>query len=150
MVPYLRALTGRNRGKKVDRQLACILTFVDGAANAGGHFDREARYSLRSATSDLHLPYWELLPRSSQERAYRLPWSIGDSGDRSRANMPLLSLCRGLMGSDLTRHVVRACNGGVALFHRECKNGPEYVIPSMKNSTRRFDQGQCLQRHPAR
>lgn len=138
MVPYLRALTGRNRGEKVYRHLASILTFVvDGRQFALG--------DVRLAFAGLGV-----LPRSSQERAYRLPWSIGDSGDRSRANMPLLSLCRGLMGSDLTRHVVRACNGGVALFHRECKNGPEYVIPSMKNSTRRFDQGQCLQRPPAR
>ncbi|MBB3146725.1 uncharacterized membrane protein YoaK (UPF0700 family) [Phyllobacterium trifolii] len=36
MIPYLRRLAGRERFEKSDRHLARFLTFVAGAANAGG------------------------------------------------------------------------------------------------------------------
>lgn len=36
MIPYLRRLTARERSDKADRHLARFLTFVAGAANAGG------------------------------------------------------------------------------------------------------------------
>lgn len=36
MIPYLRKITGRERFDKTDRHLARFLTFVAGAANAGG------------------------------------------------------------------------------------------------------------------
>lgn len=35
-IPYLRRLTGSTRSPEANRQLACYLTFVAGAANAGG------------------------------------------------------------------------------------------------------------------
>lgn len=36
-VPYLRRLTGRVRSQKANKQLALILAFIAGAANAGGY-----------------------------------------------------------------------------------------------------------------
>ena len=35
-IPYLRRLTGRERSRKANRQLACYLAFIAGAINAGG------------------------------------------------------------------------------------------------------------------
>jgi hypothetical protein len=35
-VPYLRRLTGSNRNRTANRQLAHFLAFIAGAANAGG------------------------------------------------------------------------------------------------------------------
>lgn len=35
-IPYLRRLTGRERTRKANRQLACYLAFIAGAINAGG------------------------------------------------------------------------------------------------------------------
>ncbi len=37
MLPYLRNLSSKNRNHHNDRHLACYLTFVAGAANAGGY-----------------------------------------------------------------------------------------------------------------
>ena len=35
-IPYLRQLTGRERSQRANRHLACFLTFIAGAINAGG------------------------------------------------------------------------------------------------------------------
>ncbi|WP_059411733.1 DUF1275 domain-containing transporter [Cupriavidus basilensis] len=122
-IPYLRSLAGRQRSPQANRQLACYLSFVAGAANAGGYLAVQQYTShmsgIVSAMAD-HLALGEaglfleglgaLLSflAGAATSAVLINWARREDLHSEYA-LPLLLeavllLCFGLMGGNLEMH----------------------------------------------
>lgn len=120
---YLRRLTGRVRSDAVDRHLACILTFVAGAANAGGFLAVRQYTSHMSgivssmadslALGDVKFALSAFAAFTSFVAGAAVSAILVNWGRRqslqSQYAFPImieaaLLLCFGLMGSNLSRH----------------------------------------------
>lgn len=119
-IPYLRQLTGHVRSPAANRQLACYLTFVAGAANAGGFLAVQQYTShmsgIVSAMADHIVLGWTTL--FLQGLAALLSFVVGSASSaiiinlarrahlRSEYALPLmveavLLMCFGLLGGHL-------------------------------------------------